>query len=215
MTAHGNHGERNPGIDAGAEVLVLGAGVVGLACAWAALREGLTVTVLDRDFTGDRVSHGNAGGIAVTECTPIAVPGLFFKAAKWLCDPLGPLSVHWKHLPAALPWFLAFHRAGKASRYRNISLALAALNRRVYDDLLPMIDDIGAAAAFYRRGALTVYETERAFLAAAPEWSFKRELGVRWEALERRALGELEPALAPAPPGPFQVRDLLKVVHRA
>ncbi|MDT7628067.1 MAG: D-hydroxyproline dehydrogenase, partial [Pseudonocardiales bacterium] len=52
------------------DVLVIGAGVIGLACAWSALKEGLTVTIVDRDFDGDRTSHGNAGGIAVTESTP-------------------------------------------------------------------------------------------------------------------------------------------------
>ena len=86
------------------DVLVIGAGIVGLACAWSALKEGLTVTIVDRDFDGDRTSHGNAGGIAVTESTPISVPGLFFKASKWLFDPLGPLALDWKHVPSVLPW---------------------------------------------------------------------------------------------------------------
>ena len=52
------------------DVVVVGAGVIGLACAWAALRDGARVTLVERDFEGDRASHGNAGGIAVSESTP-------------------------------------------------------------------------------------------------------------------------------------------------
>ncbi|MET0187181.1 MAG: FAD-binding oxidoreductase [Achromobacter sp.] len=179
------------------DVIVVGAGVIGLACAHAALREGLSVAVIDRDFEGDRASHGNAGGIAVSESTPISVPGLFFKAARWLLDPLGPLSVSPAHLPRALPWFLAFNRVSQPRHYAAISHALAALNNRVYDDLLPVLDELEMRDALYRRGALTVYETDAAFAADAREWAFKRELGVRWHALGGTDLRALEPALAP------------------
>ena len=179
------------------DVVIIGAGVVGLACAWSALKEGAAVTLVDRDFEGDRTSHGNAGGIAVTESTPISVNGLFFNAAKWLFDPLGPLAVNWKHVPAALPWFMAFRRAGRPPHFSAISHALAALNNRVYEDLVPMFNDIGALTMFYRRGALTVYETDEAFKADAQEWQFKRELGVRCRALSQAEIRECEPALAP------------------
>jgi D-amino-acid dehydrogenase len=180
-----------------ADVVVIGAGIVGLACAWAALRDGARVTVIDRDFEGDRASHGNAGGIAVTESTPIAVHGMFAKAAKWLMDPLGPLALDWKHLPKALPWFMAFRRASEPARFQAISHALALLNNRVYDDILPMFDDIGASAMHYRRGALTVYETDAAFAADQAEWMFKRELGARWHALDAQQVRDCEPSLAP------------------
>jgi D-amino-acid dehydrogenase len=179
------------------DVVVIGGGIVGLACAWSALREGASVTIIDRDFAGDRTSHGNAGGIAVSECTPIAVHGLFWQALKWLADPLGPLALDWKHLPAALPWLIEFGKAGREPRFREISQALAQLNSRVYDDLLPLLDDIGARNALYRRGALTVYETRQAFAADAHEWALKRELGVRWRALSAAEVRDCEPALAP------------------
>lgn len=183
--------------DATPDVVVIGGGIVGLACAWAALKDGATVTVVDPDFDGDRASHGNAGGIAVTESTPLSVHGLFFKAAKWLFDPLGPLSLDWKHVPAALPWFMAFQKAAREDRFHAISYALAKLNNRVYDDIVPMFEDIGAMDSFYRRGALTVYETDHAFNADTAEWAFKRDLGVRWRAMTAAEVRDCEPSLAP------------------
>jgi D-amino-acid dehydrogenase len=71
------------------------------------------------------------------------------------------------------------------------------LNGRVFADLLPMLDDLGLSGQLHRRGALTVYESDAAFAADAGEWSWKRELGVRWTQVPRDALRALEPALAP------------------
>jgi D-amino-acid dehydrogenase len=180
-----------------AELVVVGAGVIGLACAHQAQARGWTVTLLDRDFEGDRASHGNAGGIAVTESTPIAVTGFSMKAARWLLDPLGPLSIRLRHAPRLLPWLRAFNKVAQPRNFERISRALAALNLRVYDDLLPMLHDLGLTNQLHQRGALTVYESDAAFAADAAEWAFKRELGARWSVVSQDELRGLEPALAP------------------
>lgn len=180
-----------------AELVVVGAGVIGLACAREAQRQGWRVTLLDRDFEGDRASHGNAGGIAVSESTPIAVSGFSLKAARWLFDPLGPLAIRWRHASSLLPWLRAFNQVGQPHNYQRISMALAALNNRVYDDLLPMLQDLGLMAQLHRRGAITVYETDAAFAADAREWDDKRRLGANWRLLAPDALRQMEPGLAP------------------
>ncbi|CAM3533118.1 Amino acid dehydrogenase [Bordetella sputigena] len=179
------------------ELVVVGAGVIGLACARRAQQAGWRVTLLDRDFEGDRASHGNAGGIAVSESTPIAVSGFSLKAARWLLDPLGPLAIRLRHAPRLLPWLRVFNQVGRPEHFRRISRALAALNDRVLADLAPMLDDLGLSGQLHRRGALTVYETDAARAADAGEWAWKRELGVRWHPVSVDELRQLEPALAP------------------
>ncbi|ARP80585.1 amino acid dehydrogenase [Bordetella genomosp. 8] len=179
------------------ELVVVGAGVIGLACARRAQQAGWRVTLLDRDFEGDRASHGNAGGIAVSESTPIAVSGFSLKAARWLLDPLGPLAIRLSHAPRLLPWLRVFNQVGRPEHFRRISRALAALNDRALADLAPLLDDLGLASQLHRRGALTVYETDAAYAADAGEWAWKRELGVRWRPVSADELRQLEPALAP------------------
>ncbi|AKJ67147.1 amino acid dehydrogenase [Pandoraea thiooxydans] len=178
-------------------LVIVGAGLIGLASARAAQREGWQVTLIERDFAGSCASRGNASGIAVSESTPAAVPGMWFKACRWLMDPLGPLSLRWSHLPSLLPWLRAFAQAARPERLRHIANALAALNQRVYDDLLPLTDELGIRARLIQRGALTVYESEAAYTADAAEWALKRALGVRWRPVEKNELRELEPGLAP------------------
>lgn len=177
--------------------IVIGAGVVGLSTAFHLAAEGLTVTVVDRDPVGDKASFGNAAGIAVTEVVPASVPGLALKIPGWLLDPLGPLAVRPVHVLKLLPWLWAFSRAGRPEEVERIGAALSALNSRVYDDLEPMLDACGLSGELQRRGALTVYESEKAFRNDAKEWSFKRRHGIEVRALSGDEARELEPALSP------------------
>jgi len=53
-------------VDPAADLLVVGAGIVGLACAWAGLRQGLQVQVIDRDPQCVGASIRNFGLVTVT-----------------------------------------------------------------------------------------------------------------------------------------------------
>lgn len=177
------------------KVGVIGAGIVGLACAHWLTEDGHQVTVIDRDPLGDKCSWGNAGGIAVPEVVPASMPGLIWRVPGWLADPLGPLSVRPAHLAAMLPWLRRFLAAGRASRIPAIAAALAALNARVYDDLPPLLAATGLGHALRRVGALTVYETRAGFEHDRAEWDLRRRHGIVCEELTGDAARDLEPAL--------------------
>jgi D-amino-acid dehydrogenase len=176
-------------------VVIVGAGIVGLAIAHRLVREGVEVAVVDRDPGGDKVSFGNAGGIGVTEVVPAAVPGLLWRLPGWLLDPLGPLSVRPAHAPRLLPWLWRFAQAASAGEVARVTSALAAINGRVYEDLPPLLADIGLSGALHRSGALTVYESEAGFRRDAAEWALKRSHGIEVENLTGAEARALEPAL--------------------
>jgi D-amino-acid dehydrogenase len=178
-------------------VVVVGAGIVGLAIAHYLQKDGIAVTVVDRDPEGDKASFGNAGGIAVTEVVPASIPGLLWRAPGWLLDPLGPLSVRPAHAPRLLKWLWHFSRAGSPSEVARISAALAALNSRVYDDLLPMLSDAGLSNELHRKGALTVYETEDGYDRDRDQWKLKRFHSIEVEEISGHEARRLEPALGP------------------
>ncbi|KAA3441958.1 amino acid dehydrogenase [Mesorhizobium sp. SARCC-RB16n] len=182
---------------AGMSVIVVGAGIVGLSVAYAALQSGAAVTIIDRDPGGDKVSLGNAGGIAVTEVMPASVPGLWKKVPFWVLDPLGPLTLRVSHAPHLLPWLWSFAKVGTASEARRISGALAEINSRVYDDLVPLFNKVGLANDLFRKGALTVYESESGLRRDQPVWDAKRALGVETEELSASQVRNMEPALGP------------------
>lgn len=176
-------------------IVVIGAGIVGLAIAYHLLHDGIDVVVVDRDPEGDKASFGNAGGIAVTEIVPASVPGLAWRLPGWLLDPLGPLSVRPAHAPKLLPWLRRFAKVGNLNEVTRIASALAILNHRVYDDLVPMLAETGLSDELIRNGALTVYETEAGFRRDADAWMLKRASGIEVEDLTAADARRLEPAL--------------------
>ena len=68
------------------DVLVIGAGIVGLAIALRLQQEGRQVTVIDRTGVAAEASRGNAGAFAFTDILPLASPGMLRKAPRWLLD---------------------------------------------------------------------------------------------------------------------------------
>ena len=184
------------------DILVVGAGIVGLGCAYHLRKDGLGVTVVDRDPEGDKASFGNAGGIGISEVVPAAVPGVFWRIPGWLLDPLGPLALRPSHAPKLIPWLLRFSRSAAPSEVRRISAALAALNLRVYDDLVPMLAETGLSGELERKGALSVYESEAGYRRDGAEWALKRSLGIETSEISGEEARRMEPALGP-------------IVHRA
>lgn len=176
-------------------ILVIGAGIVGLSCAYALAKEGHGVSVLDRDPPGDKCSFGNAAGIGVTEIVPASVPGLAWKVPGWLFDPLGPLSLRAAHLPKLAPWLLRFLKEGRWDRVETIAGALAPLSARTYDDLLPLLADLDLMGDLHRVGCLWVYETREGFDADARFRELRRRHGLVCEEMSGDDARVLEPAL--------------------
>ena len=127
-------------------VAIVGAGIVGLAVAFHLVRYQARVTVIDRDPEGDKASFGNAGGIAVTEVVPASAPEVFRRALNWMLDPLGPVSIRPSHAPALIPWLWRFAKSGGPAEVERISRAIAAINSRVYRDLVPLLDETACRA---------------------------------------------------------------------
>ena len=178
-------------------IAVVGAGVVGLAVAYHLVKGGANVTLIDRDPGGDKASFGNGGGIAVTEVVPASVPGALWRAFGWMLDPLGPVAVRPPHAPRLIPWLMHFAKSGTPREVERISRALSAINSRVYDDLVPMLYEIGMASELHRHGALSVYETEAGYLRDMPEWACKRSNGIVAEFITGDDARSMEPALGP------------------
>jgi D-amino-acid dehydrogenase len=180
-----------------AEVVVIGAGIVGLSAAYHLHTDGHRVTIVERELDGDGASSGNAGGIGISEIVPASVPGLIWRVPGWLLDPLGPLSVRPGRLPALLPWLWRFLRAGNNAQVEQITAALAALMDKCFDDLVPLLAALGLSADLHRVGALSVYETTSGFLRDRPEWDLKRRHGILAEEITGDQAREREPALGP------------------
>src|SRR5438874_13606967 len=60
-----------------ADVIVLGAGIVGVSAAYAARQRGLSVVLIDRREPGSETSYGNAGILSSGSILPLNKPSLW------------------------------------------------------------------------------------------------------------------------------------------
>lgn len=180
------------------EVIVVGAGIVGMATALSLQREGHKVTVLDSGAPGSGASMGNAGCICPASCVPESGPGVMMQAPGWLADPLGPLALRWRYLPKFLPWLIRFIRAGQPDRVEAQSQALRALYRSAYDAYTPLLQFAGASGLFQKIGYVIAYETEAAWNKDRGSFAMRARRGVQMTELDDAGMRALEPALNPA-----------------
>jgi glycine/D-amino acid oxidase-like deaminating enzyme len=180
------------------DVIVVGAGIVGMATALSLQREGHKVTVLDSGAPGSGASMGNAGCICPASCVPESGPGVMMQAPGWLADPLGPLALRWRYLPKFLPWLIRFIRAGQPDRVEAQSQALRALYRSAYDAYTPLLQFAGATGLFQKIGYVIAYETEAAWSKDRGSFAMRARRGVQMTELDEAGMRALEPALNPA-----------------
>jgi D-amino-acid dehydrogenase len=179
------------------KALVVGAGIVGTCCAVYLQREGFQVTLIDRDGPGEGCSSGNAGNFTVGSVFPQSMPGVWRKVPGMLMDPLHPLTIGWRHLPAAMPWFTRFAMNSRRRRVEEIALALKTIYSHLLDAYDTLLEDANARDLIVRRGRLTIYESERALQRDAYAMELRRRYGMDVEILNGDEARELEPALAP------------------
>jgi len=86
------------------EVVIIGAGIVGVSAAIWLQRAGINVTLLDKGGPASGTSYGNAGVLAAASVVPVTVPGLIGKAPRMLLDKSQPLFLNWSYLPRLMPW---------------------------------------------------------------------------------------------------------------
>ncbi len=75
------------------DVAVVGAGIIGVACALQLARQGRRVVIIDQQEPGHGASFGNAGHLATEQVFPIADASILSRLPAMLMDPMGPLRL--------------------------------------------------------------------------------------------------------------------------
>lgn len=180
------------------EIIVVGAGITGVAAAEWLRRDGHAVTLVDRVRPGDpaQTSYGNAGIIAAASVVPLSEPGLIWKAPGMLLDPDSPLYLRWSYLPRLMPWLLRFLWNGRRSKVEAITRALASLTGDAVEQHLALARATPAERYLKRSYYTMVYRDRRAFEADAFGFELRRAHGFRWEEWDRARLAEYDPQLS-------------------
>ncbi len=179
------------------KIVVLGAGIIGIATAWYLLDEGHEVVVVDRQpGAALETSFANGAQISVSFCEPWANADAPFKVAKWLLRDDSPLLFRPRLDPNQWRWGLAFlMQCTNAAFERNVE-ELVQLGRYSHESLKELVGRTGIEYNRLERGILHFFSSQADFDAGAAGAEIMRRHGVDRRVLSRDEVLKVEPALA-------------------
>ena len=175
-------------------VIVLGGGVIGLCSAYYALKQGLPVTVIEREPAGgDNCSMGNAGMIVPSHFIPLAAPGMISKGLRWMFNPESPFYIRPRLDPALARWAWLFYRhstPGHVEQTRELLRDLNLESRRLFAELSED-GDFGLR----KRGMLMLCKTAKGLDEEAAVAVAAREIGLEAEVVDAAGAAKLDPGI--------------------
>ena len=176
------------------DVVVVGAGAVGVAVAYELAGRGASVTVLERGpAPASGCSAGNAGIVGPSHVEPLASGAAIVEGIRSLVPPPGPFGLQLR--PALAPWLARFAAAARPRRRDAAARLLQELAVESYERHLSIGERLDTGLV--RRGFLGIYETPAAFEEARGHVAGDPAV----EVLDGEATAAASPALSVRPVG--------------
>jgi D-amino-acid dehydrogenase len=179
-----------------ANVVVLGAGIVGVSTACAARQRGMSVVLVDRLEPGSETSYGNAGILSSGSVFPLNTPSLWNVLPKYLTNRHPALRWDAAWSTWNIGWLVRFlanaappHTKPRAVALRGLIVASLKLHRE-------WIVRANAAQRIRETGWLKAWRSD-AIAEAKAQQIVLAEYGIPSELLARQAISALEPNILP------------------
>ena len=177
-------------------VVVLGAGVVGVSTAYYLTERGHCVTVVDRgDSVADGASAGNGGQLSYSFTDAMASPALLSKIPKMMSGLDPAFHVRPTLNSQLVCWGQAFLRQCSAHQNRQNTTAVLQLALRSAALMSELRSQVELDFSFRQAGKLVMLGNHAALTEAAQLCTLKRQFGCDAQVVTFAEAVEIEPAL--------------------
>jgi D-amino-acid dehydrogenase len=178
-----------------ADVIVLGAGMVGVGVALHLQNRGRDVVLVDRRGAGEETSYGNAGLIQREAVIPYTFPREFGTILSYAMNHRSDAVYHLSALPRIAPWLFRYWRNATPERIERSAQARAPLMARCVEEHDALIAEAGGAARalVQQKGWIRCLRTEESLRQRIAEAQRLDKYGVDYAVLTGAQLRELEP----------------------
>lgn len=177
------------------DVLIIGGGVIGLACAYYLAAADYQVRIVEQDQVGGGASHGNCGLIIISHLIPLCAPGVIKHELKRIFRRASPLYIKPSLDIRQLAWLLNF--AAKCTS-RHMAHAVQARQRilqfsnQLYRDFFKK-EKINCE--WDQQGVLLVFKSQATMQSYNRNLAYLEQFGIEAKHYVGDALQKLEPAL--------------------
>src|SRR5271169_4183032 len=151
-----------------ADVIVLGAGMVGVSVALHLQKRGRDAVLIDRRGAGEETSYGNAGLIQREAVIPYTFPREFGVILSYAMNQRRDAVYHLSSLPRLAPWLFRYWQNATPERIWHSAQALAPLMAQCvaeHDTLIAEAGDM-ARALVQHKGWIRCLRTEESLCQA-------------------------------------------------
>ena len=180
-----------------ADVLVLGAGMVGVSAALHLQKRGRDVILVDRhEGAGEETSFGNAGVIECASVFPYMFPRDFGQIFQHALNRSPQVRYQFSGLPTFLPWLVRYFLASSPDRALHSAMAELPLIRRSLIEHEALIAEAEAPELLRRTGWIKLFRSNATLASAVRDFERAQQYGVAGEVLDSKAIAAREPNLS-------------------
>jgi D-amino-acid dehydrogenase len=180
-----------------ADVVVLGAGIVGVCAALHLQQRGRDVVLIDKhDGAGEETSHGNAGLIESASVFPYMFPRDIGQIFRYALNRSTDAHYQLSGAPAFLPWLVRYFFASSPERSLRSAMAALPLIQRSLAEHEALIEAADVPELLRRTGWIKLFRSEASLAKNIAELERARRLGVAADVLDNAAIAAREPNLS-------------------
>jgi D-amino-acid dehydrogenase len=180
-----------------ADVVVLGAGMVGVSAALHLQQRGRDVILVDRHArAGEETSYGNAGLIETASVFPYMFPRDLGQILRTALNLQPQVRYSLADLPQFLPWLVRYYLASSPRRALHSAMAELPLIRRSKIEHEALIAEAGVPHLLRNTGWIKLFRSDASLAAALADLERARQYGVAGEVLDAGGIAACEPNLS-------------------
>ena len=157
------------------DIIIIGAGIMGLTTAYELLKAGRKVTIIDESDITDSTSFGNAGLLSAFDKGPLANPGIVFNTLKLMLKGESPVNIHPTLDIKIYKWLWKFVNSANKDRLKR-TLALFEKYGHISNDLYEKMQNVdGLDLDFHRKGMLSVFTEQSSYDKKILDYTIKND----------------------------------------
>ncbi len=177
------------------KVAVIGAGIAGTTTAYALLKKGYKVTIIDsRRYPAMATSYANGGQLSASNAETWNTPKNVMNGIKWMFKPDAPLLFNPSPEIQKYKWMMGFLWATLKGEHKKSTLETIDMAKKARETYFKIAEDEGIEFELLKKGILRFYDSEKEFKLDQAKKSWLDQEGMEWNTLTTEEVKELEPA---------------------
>jgi D-amino-acid dehydrogenase len=177
------------------DILVVGGGVIGLACAYYLARSGQSIRIIEQEAMGAGASHGNCGLIFISDLPPLCAPGTISHELIRTLRGTSPMTIKPQPNLSLVFWLMRFATNCNRTHLAHAIKAREAILRVSGELFTDLIKNEALECDFDQRGVLMAFTDPASMQGYAKTNRLLAPFGLAATFYDRRQIRQLEPAL--------------------